>query len=844
MADTKNAFDALKKGDSWNTARDKALGPKGIGNPTIISDVKEKIKGLREKNENTGLAIESAYNDILRDIKSTLNLPKKPKREDFINAAKKAAEISKVLEDAVKADTILDAELIGYLHHFIGIAGAALKENKPGLIGAAGKSVGSKMVSTAQGIVSGMASQLTEGIPFAPEMMTFVGAKIKGLGGGGGASSAQTDMAAKLQGGDIDTEGAEENGGVTSPIEQAKEELMGGESAGGGAGGGLEFTNELLINIDDNLQFIRDNSETAESRRERLRGGKAKIRGGSLVKKGKKGAGQDDGGGLFDTAANFAGSFLGSGGGFKGGLTNFFKGGKGAGLWSKILPKVLTVGRFIPIIGAIVAPLIDGIMGWFKADEWATTKSSAVIGAALGGTGSGASGAGWGALKGGMAGFAVGGPLGALAGVLIGAIAGWFGGERIAKALDAIGTFFSEKWNSFLGLFGKDDKAMTKRVKLKEMGEERIDLEKMLAEEEAKKGKSLEEVRKMAAAGKSTFPEKGQARRSATLFDADKVAKLQAQISSAKGEETRFMETGVEGSPDEIKARVAALPALIEEAKTKPTMTGPPNARKKIIGDVKLVNSLTEELNQKQQLLQKIPSGKEGLNLLGLDPNIPLPAILHGGEEVIEAEEVKALARITELAKELIEKYGKGAQYRLMGGFKNEKGEYQRIRGVRGGEGKETAERAITLMAKKGISEILGVRKVGTTLKGGVYGRGIDKDMPEEYGRNAPSSLTFLKDAMPELIEQFKSIKDSKLQLAEMKTGGVSIPFEVAMKNITGNQLNTAAMDKIGLNGSGGSSPTVVSADTHVTNNNSSTILPPIDPGGGMGRGLIQDARS
>jgi len=58
-----------------------------------------------------------------------------------------------------------------------------------------------------------------------------------------------------------------------------------------------------------------------------------------------------------------------------------------------------------------------------------------------------------------------------------------------------------------------------------------------------------------------------------------------------------------------------------------------------------------------------------------------------------------------------------------------------------------------------------------------------------------------------------------------------------------GMQLNNAAMDKVDMAGSAETNPTVVSADTHVTNNNSSTIIPPIDPGGGMGRGLIQDAR-
>ena len=63
MADSKNAFAALEKENSasWNTASREALGPEKIGNPTIISDVKEKIKGLKEQNANKAIAINSIH---------------------------------------------------------------------------------------------------------------------------------------------------------------------------------------------------------------------------------------------------------------------------------------------------------------------------------------------------------------------------------------------------------------------------------------------------------------------------------------------------------------------------------------------------------------------------------------------------------------------------------------------------------------------------------------------------------------------------------------------------------------------------------------------------------------
>ena len=229
------------------------------------------------------------------------------------------------------------------------------------MVGAGAKAAGSKITSTVSGVISGMASQLTEGVPFAPEMLAFAGTKIKGAFGGRGTSSAQKEMAAKLQGGDEDETAAEEQGGTSSPVEKAKEELLGGTSTGGGgdAGGGLEFTNELLINIDENLQFIRDNTETAESRRERLRD-KGAAAGGLLKKRKMAGIPDEEDSGFW---SNLLGSFLGAGGGT--GLGGFFggKGGKG----SKGLPLRNAKGQFTkaPTKGVNPASLLKG--GGFKS---------------------------------------------------------------------------------------------------------------------------------------------------------------------------------------------------------------------------------------------------------------------------------------------------------------------------------------------------------------------------------------------------------------------------------------------------------------------------------------------
>ena len=432
------------------------------------------------------------FKDVINQITTAMNIGSKPKREDYISAAKELTEISDSLsriatdpETAGKINPTLMTALNGPSESSaINIALNFIKKKKPSLPGAAVTSMADKMKSASGGFLKNIAMETFGGIPMGGAMVEWASEKISGLGKNvmQGKKLSETELGVgRAFGGGAGEDGedgagaddAEGNGGTSEVIKDVKEEIMGGESTGGG-GGGLEFTNELLINIDDNLQWIRDNSDSAETKRE-MRRDKGKKKAGGVV----AGAGMediDDGGG--GDGGGFWSSILGTTGGL--GIVEAAKvwmkkkiGGNALGIALKTVGKGL---RFIPIVGAIVAPLIDGILGWFKADEWATTKSSAVIGAALGGTGSGAASAGWGALKGGMIGFAVGGPLGALAGVLIGAIAGWFGGERIAKALDKISSFFGKLWDGFLDLFGKK----TKDESLSDIARERKKLEKRL----------------------------------------------------------------------------------------------------------------------------------------------------------------------------------------------------------------------------------------------------------------------------------------------------------------------------------------------------------------------------
>ena len=763
MADTKNAFDALKKGASWNTASRDALVKieDKDGRAKKAKDIIGKIKDPKRKR-----AIESAYNETLTDIKSTVKLGKEPKREDFLNAIKKADNISKVLNDALNADSIiLDPKLIGFLQESVMIAINTLDSNKPGMVGSAGKAVGSKMKSTAAGIIGGMASQLTEGVPFAQEMLSFAGAKIKGKFGGG-ASSAQTDLAAKLQGGDIDetaAEDAEENGGASSPVEKAKEEILGGATTGGGgdAGGGLEFTNELLINIDENLQFIRDNSETAESRRERLRDKGAEKVGG-LVGKGKAEgtglAGAAAGGGFMsDVLGDLTGSALGSFLGVKG-----FKGGL------KSLPKAMLtkIGllRILAALGPKFLPLLTNPY--------------------------------------------------VLAAVAAGGLIWWLLGKMDVKG--------GQSWES------------------------------MTPEEIEERIEDIQDIKKdstkiMDAYAKKYGP-RGEGQKDDETFYQYQMRMLEEKKSKENGgvatKTTPTKTTPTKTTPTKTttttnkltpEAQREQLDKRYEELIKEQELLPATSERRKQID--KEINALDKQYNA-------IPRAQEGMKIPEWLPNIkpgqPIPAFLDLGEEVIEAEEIKALARITELAKTLIAQFGKDAKYQFGGAdFAH------RIQGFKGFGGNEGAgysvvgaENAVKLMAELGVTNLNRVNRMSRNMMGeaahspiaarGGWGGTVEGGMFQS-GENA----------MKELTGMLEGIKAAKMKLIDIDRSGVPITMEqFNRQSQIGTQLNQAASNKVDIGGSGGGGFTNIDASTPVINNTTTNIIPPIDTDGGRGRGL------
>ena len=120
-----NVFDELDKDtdESWKTARQAVL----VG--FTLQENKDTKKNALDTftNEDVYASQKRTFEFILSDIKSALNVGKKPKREDFINAIKQVEDIKKVLGDAA-GKTTLHPNLIGLLVNYTGEALTALEK--------------------------------------------------------------------------------------------------------------------------------------------------------------------------------------------------------------------------------------------------------------------------------------------------------------------------------------------------------------------------------------------------------------------------------------------------------------------------------------------------------------------------------------------------------------------------------------------------------------------------------------------------------------------------------------------------------------------------------------------
>jgi len=111
------------------------------------------------------------------------------------------------------------------------------------------------------------------------------------------------------------------------------------------------------------------------------------------------------------------------------------------------------------LITGVAMAVKDAWDGWFLSEEWGVSKLSGAIGGMFGGTGKPASLKGmggqalkWGLIGAGLGSFfpIVGTFIGGAVGALIGTILGYFGGEKIAQAVDGFGKWVSKTWDNLI----------------------------------------------------------------------------------------------------------------------------------------------------------------------------------------------------------------------------------------------------------------------------------------------------------------------------------------------------------------------------------------------------------
>jgi len=329
------------------------------------------------------------------------------------------------------------------------------------------------------------------------------------------------------------------------------------ESAEETAGGiqevdeGLNTTNRLLTDIESHLNFMAGNQETSETRRERLRdkGGET-VRGvmpgekkgglfgdfkfGDLFKKG----------GIKKIIATLGGTLMSGFGTAFAGIGKTFTSTLGPQLMKFVGPAALIAGLALAVK--------DGINGYFKSDEWGVSKIAGSIGGIFGGTGEAGSFGNvsgnalkWGLIGAGLGSIVpvIGTGIGFAAGALLGGILGWFGGEKIAKAVDAISDWFENKWNGFLSIFGIDKRSKSKKID-------------DISEDKAKLDKEISDLEKKEKEGKLSRFDKG---------NLDRKRKAQSAVSER---EKNIKITGFDISDKEKEKRITQLSASREETET------------------------------------------------------------------------------------------------------------------------------------------------------------------------------------------------------------------------------------------------------------------------------------
>ena len=210
--------------------------------------------------------------------------------------------------------------------------------------------------------------------------------------------------------------------------------------------------------------------------------------------------------------------------------------------------------------------------------------------------------------------------IGFMAGALLGGILGWFGGEKIAKALDAIGSWFEDKWNGFLSIFGIDKRSKSKKIEDISKDKNKLDKEIEALEKKEKEGKlkhhekrQLENKRKAAAAVAER--EKNIKTTGFDISDKEKEKRIKELTASREETETMFGGYGIAEAEEELR--------VLQEKMD----TGKFKGRNKEMGERALqakkdeVKKMKDELKALQRKAK--PSGKKqatGADVVDVEP--------------------------------------------------------------------------------------------------------------------------------------------------------------------------------------------------------------------------------
>ena len=125
----------------------------------------------------------ATFKEVISQITTAMNVGSKPKREDYIIAAKELNEINGTLSQ-IGADSNIsfNSDLLGKLQEAVQIGLDFIAKQKPSLKGAAAKGIANKMKETSTGFVKNLAMETVSGIPFGAAVVDWMGAKMSGFG--------------------------------------------------------------------------------------------------------------------------------------------------------------------------------------------------------------------------------------------------------------------------------------------------------------------------------------------------------------------------------------------------------------------------------------------------------------------------------------------------------------------------------------------------------------------------------------------------------------------------------------------------------------------------------------